>query len=177
MRESRALRAVVLALLGPEHRHYAWDLAREARVGSGRLYPVLDRLERNGWVGSDWDEPGRPSRRHYYLTFKGTQEALRIQRDCPPRPPRFFGGPRNARHERQIVLTVIMFIIGTVIAGGAILVLALLGWKRPSLPMLAVLVVLFTVAGPVGDLAGGSLQRTKPTEGENASATGELRDS
>jgi DNA-binding PadR family transcriptional regulator len=90
MRQSRARRAILTVLLGPGP-HYGLDIARDAQVLSGILYAILARLEWKGWVGSDWEEQapsadGEPRRRrHYYLTLKGTYEALRIQRERPPR--------------------------------------------------------------------------------------------
>lgn len=45
---------------------------------AGTVYPILDRLERGGWVRSRWeDEPGRsgPRRRYYELTEDGARAA------------------------------------------------------------------------------------------------------
>src|SRR5208282_1432231 len=47
---------------------------------SGTIYPILARLERIGWVDSDWEDPdahiaeGRPRRRYYRLTRAGEEE-------------------------------------------------------------------------------------------------------
>jgi PadR family transcriptional regulator, regulatory protein PadR len=45
-------------------------------VSPGTLYPVLQRMERNGWLRSHADkEAGPKARREYFLTAKG-REAL-----------------------------------------------------------------------------------------------------
>jgi PadR family transcriptional regulator, regulatory protein PadR len=70
-----------------EHR-YGLDLSGTTGLPSGTIYPILARLERIGWVESDWEDPdiaeGRPRRRYYRLTREGAEcadEALRaIQR-------------------------------------------------------------------------------------------------
>lgn len=58
------------------------DIAREIGIGSGTLYPLLQRLENAEWLKSKWEEvnpseAGRPRRRHYRLTGKGQTEALK----------------------------------------------------------------------------------------------------
>jgi DNA-binding PadR family transcriptional regulator len=43
-------------------------------LGSGTVYPILDRLERAGWVVGEWEaqQPaGRPRRRSYRLSGAG----------------------------------------------------------------------------------------------------------
>ena len=57
-----------------------WGLAviRASGRPAGSVYPILDRLERSGWVASEWaDEPDRPGprRRYYQLTADGTRAA------------------------------------------------------------------------------------------------------
>jgi DNA-binding PadR family transcriptional regulator len=58
----------------------AWGLSicREADLGPGTVYPILDRLEERDWVRS-WPEatphPGRPARRYYELTGLGRTRA------------------------------------------------------------------------------------------------------
>nr|WP_237531336.1 PadR family transcriptional regulator [Streptomyces sp. SID3212] len=57
--------------MGPQHR-------RDADLGSGTVYPILDRLAERGWVTCR-DEvephPGRPARRHYELSGTGRAQA------------------------------------------------------------------------------------------------------
>jgi PadR family transcriptional regulator PadR len=69
--------AVLAAFLrDPTEPRYGLDLAREALLATGTIYPVLARLERIGWVTSEWEtvdasEAGRPRRRYYRLTAEG----------------------------------------------------------------------------------------------------------
>jgi PadR family transcriptional regulator PadR len=59
----------------------AWGLSicRDADLGPGTVYPILDRLLERGWLKS-WDEteahPGRPARRFYTFTSGGRAQAL-----------------------------------------------------------------------------------------------------
>jgi PadR family transcriptional regulator, regulatory protein PadR len=60
----------------PLGEHYGLEIAKAAGLASGSLYPTLARLEREGWVSSDWEqvsqrEAGRPRRRYYRLTADG----------------------------------------------------------------------------------------------------------
>ena len=70
----------VLAVLmdaGPDDRIWGFRLCEEADLGSGTVYPLLERLERNGLVRSFWEAPApshRPRRRYYELTSAGRQE-------------------------------------------------------------------------------------------------------
>ncbi|MGA8116002.1 MAG: PadR family transcriptional regulator [Actinocatenispora sp.] len=50
----------------------------------GTVYPILERLERAGWVVSRWDDDGErrgPRRRIYVLTDGGVQSARQTCRD------------------------------------------------------------------------------------------------
>ncbi len=72
---SPAARRVLQALTdaGPAGRH-GYDLCREAGIKSGTLYPLLMRLEAQGYLAADWqvvDMPGRPPRHVYRLTAEG----------------------------------------------------------------------------------------------------------
>lgn len=57
------------------------DIARMTKLGSGTLYPILDRFEKAGWLTSRWEnvEPsslGRPRRRLYQITGVGQQHVI-----------------------------------------------------------------------------------------------------
>jgi DNA-binding PadR family transcriptional regulator len=57
-----------------------WGLAviKSSARPAGSVYPILERLERAGWVESEWaDEPERPGprRRYYELTRDGALAA------------------------------------------------------------------------------------------------------
>ena len=56
------------------------DLQRLTSLASGTLYPILARLEKAGWLASEWEhldprEAGRPRRRYYRITPSGTVKA------------------------------------------------------------------------------------------------------
>ncbi|MFD1546016.1 PadR family transcriptional regulator [Nonomuraea guangzhouensis] len=61
--------------------HYGLEIAAKTGLPNGSIYPILARLERAGWVISDWENidesaEGRRRRRYYHLT---TQGALRAE--------------------------------------------------------------------------------------------------
>jgi len=68
---------------------YGYDLMKQTELKSGTLYPILTRLERHGFLHSDWESinpsaAGRPARRIYTLTPDGQrfaeQELAKAQR-------------------------------------------------------------------------------------------------
>ncbi len=76
----------------------AWGLLVIKATGrqAGTVYPILERLERQGWITSSWDDetdrPG-PRRRLYEFTPDGVEAArdlvaARRPPRCPRRPPR-----------------------------------------------------------------------------------------
>lgn len=72
----------VLAVLArePERPLHGLAAARESHVPVGSIYPILARLERAGWVRSEWEqseptELARPRRRLYALTPMGVRAA------------------------------------------------------------------------------------------------------
>lgn len=80
MRKTHALVQVALALMEePGARHWGYELSRTAGVRSGVLYPILRRMEDDGWLAAGWEDPEeveerRPPRRYYTLTEKGLSE-------------------------------------------------------------------------------------------------------
>ena len=71
---------VLAEMLGePAEQRYGLDLCEATGLPSGTIYPILARLERIGWVESDWEDPeahiaeGRPRRRYYLLTREGAE--------------------------------------------------------------------------------------------------------
>ncbi|WP_426732735.1 PadR family transcriptional regulator [Myxococcus faecalis] len=88
MPRTRALsnhaRAVLAALLEAGERwSHGYELCRLADVKSGTLYPLLIRLEAQGYLEAEWQQPaegGRPPRHAYRLTQSGVQ----LARDNPP---------------------------------------------------------------------------------------------
>lgn len=65
---------------------HGYALARQAGIQSGTLYPLLIRLEGQGYLEARWEEPsepGRPPRHAYRLTAAGVQ----LARNNPPAAP------------------------------------------------------------------------------------------
>jgi PadR family transcriptional regulator, regulatory protein PadR len=64
----------------PERERYGLDLAQEAGLEPGTIYPILVAFENAGWLRS-WEEEvdphleGRPRRRYYRLTADGVSAA------------------------------------------------------------------------------------------------------
>jgi DNA-binding PadR family transcriptional regulator len=57
---------------------HGYDLSRETDLRSGTLYPILMRLERQGWLEARWEESpaaGKPRRHLYRLSAAGAREA------------------------------------------------------------------------------------------------------
>jgi DNA-binding PadR family transcriptional regulator len=54
---------------------HGYDLSEQTGLPSGTLYPILMRLSDRGMVDAKWEpspHPGRPPRKLYRLTTKGT---------------------------------------------------------------------------------------------------------
>lgn len=69
---------------GPKHGYAVIEALRTASdeafdLPEGTIYPALNRLEREGLLGSDWSVVGGRRRRTYHLTGPG-REALVEQR-------------------------------------------------------------------------------------------------
>jgi PadR family transcriptional regulator PadR len=84
MRVTVAVAIVLRAFLAdPTEDRYGYDLMRQCGMGSGKLYPILDRLEKAGWLRRarerlDTAVAGRPPRVLYRLTAEG-QRAARLE--------------------------------------------------------------------------------------------------
>ncbi|MFH8799330.1 PadR family transcriptional regulator [Streptomyces sp. NPDC017936] len=92
IRLTRPTLEVIKVLLASTPDSPAWGLkiCEEADLGSGTVYPILERLVEAGWVtrsAETGEHPGRPQRFYYELTAVGRQAARRAQE----RKPRFFG--------------------------------------------------------------------------------------
>ncbi len=72
---------ILQALLrDPARALYGLELAEETGLLPGTTYPILLRLENEGWVTSWWEDispeaEGRPRRRYYRLTTDGAAQA------------------------------------------------------------------------------------------------------
>jgi PadR family transcriptional regulator, regulatory protein PadR len=72
---------VLQALLrDPGRELYGLELSEETGLLPGTAYPILMRLEKEGWVSSRWEDidpvaEKRPARRYYRLTASGATQA------------------------------------------------------------------------------------------------------
>jgi len=61
---------------------YGNEIIKDTGLKSGTIYPILDRLERAGWLTAEWEDidpsaKKRPRRRNYRLTGLGVRAANR----------------------------------------------------------------------------------------------------
>lgn len=90
----------------PTGAHYGLQLIDASNVNGGALYPILERLERDGWIVGEWEQldesvAGRRRRRYYSLTAEGEHEARAVLAETaaalnPPAPQH-----RRKRGERR----------------------------------------------------------------------------
>jgi PadR family transcriptional regulator, regulatory protein PadR len=69
---------------------HGYELCRQAKVKSGTLYPLLIRLEAQGYLEAEWQpptEPGRPPRHAYRLTEAGHRLASEVAAQPLPIQP------------------------------------------------------------------------------------------
>jgi DNA-binding PadR family transcriptional regulator len=79
---------MILALLS-RGESYGYALIQEVKRRSGdkiewtdgMLYPVLHRMEENGWIKSRWVEVENGRKRKYYAIKKGGLQALQEKRE------------------------------------------------------------------------------------------------
>jgi PadR family transcriptional regulator, regulatory protein PadR len=88
----------------PEPR-YGYELMRATGFASGKLYPILARLEAHGWLEARFEEvdpatAGRPARRWYRLTEEGTAaaryELAALHRQLAPASPASKASPAGS---------------------------------------------------------------------------------
>src|SRR5208283_6175536 len=80
--------ALILSLLS-HGESYGYAIIQEVRARSndhlqwtdGMLYPVLHRMENNGWIKSRWAESENGRKRKYYSIRKDGHQALKEKRD------------------------------------------------------------------------------------------------
>ena len=72
---------IIQALLkDPARELYGLELSEDTGLLPGTAYPILMRLENEGWVTSRWEDidpraEKRPARRYYRLTASGAAQA------------------------------------------------------------------------------------------------------
>lgn len=77
------LRVLRVFCQNPSMSKYGLELIKQTGVQAGTLYPILIRLEGNGWLESHWEHidpvaAGRRPRRYYLLTPFGLNQALEV---------------------------------------------------------------------------------------------------
>jgi DNA-binding PadR family transcriptional regulator len=86
-RLGRATIDVLRLLLESTQPRWGLELIKATGRPSGTVYPLLDRLERAGWVTSRWDDDAQrsgPRRRLYELTPDGAQAARTVVEAARP---------------------------------------------------------------------------------------------
>jgi DNA-binding PadR family transcriptional regulator len=68
----------LLALVALEHRMYGYGMVRHLeevgfKMDENTLYPLLRRLEKNGWIQSEWEINQDRPRKFYQITPAGKQ--------------------------------------------------------------------------------------------------------
>ena len=76
----QTLAVLKVMLEQPLGRHYGLEISERADLPTGSIYPILARLEKLGWLRSEFEqvdpsEVGRPPRRFYQLTAIGERSA------------------------------------------------------------------------------------------------------
>jgi len=69
---------VLTCLVGSTDATWGLLIIRDSGRPAGTVYPLLERLERSGWVESEWDDDDTrtgPRRRLYRLTSDGAEAA------------------------------------------------------------------------------------------------------
>lgn len=71
---------ILTVLADATDRMTALNICQQADLGAGSIYPRLARLERDGWLDSEWETPeplpDRPRRRFYRPTPHGRTRVL-----------------------------------------------------------------------------------------------------
>ena len=86
--QTQAVLKYLLADLTGEH--YGLEISEHVGLPAPSIYVILARLERFGWVTSEWESidealAGRRKRRYYRLTASGAERAVElVQTAAPP---------------------------------------------------------------------------------------------
>lgn len=87
---------VLRSLIAAGEATWGLRIVRDAGRPPGTVYPVLDRLERAGWVGSAWEDDADragPRRRLYELTADGALAARSTVAEFAARTQRVAASP------------------------------------------------------------------------------------
>jgi PadR family transcriptional regulator PadR len=82
----QTLKVLKVLLDHPTMQQYGLEISKRTGLAVGSLYPILGRLERAGWLESEWElsdvhAEGRPRRRYYRLTSEGAERARQAVQD------------------------------------------------------------------------------------------------
>ena len=71
-------------LRGPAHGHGITKLIQQTsedvlRVDHGSLYPALQRLERQGWIDSKWEDTDRGRQMRFYRLTRAGKKQLEVE--------------------------------------------------------------------------------------------------
>lgn len=94
IRNTAATREVLASFVdGGGRETYGLDVIRVTGLASGTVYPILQRLEDEGWLSSRWENinpqtEGRPARRLYRITADGARTARAFEYEIEDRKRR-----------------------------------------------------------------------------------------
>jgi len=71
-------------------------------VNPNTMYPLLRRLEADGFVAGEWEHPERRSRRFYRMTAEGAAERERLAAELAPRLDAVAAGVAAIRAELEL---------------------------------------------------------------------------
>ena len=86
------LKVISIFISNPWREYSGADICRKAKLKSGTVYPMLIKMEVNGWLSSELEKidpkkEGRPKKRLYKITHKGFTEGQKILAEYFPSVP------------------------------------------------------------------------------------------
>ena len=102
------LKLLKVLLENPKRALSGAEISKITDLGSGTLYPLLQRLATAGWIVGEWEkvdpsEIGRPKRRLYKLTRSGQAAALKEFAQYETPQWQHYHGPDCASRRRPVV--------------------------------------------------------------------------
>jgi DNA-binding PadR family transcriptional regulator len=100
IRNTGATRQVLGVFLeSPGDKVFGFDVIRSTGLASGTVYPILQRLEGEGWLTSHWEDiapelEGRPARRLYSINGDGVRAARSMEQEVADRRRKMRGWQR-----------------------------------------------------------------------------------
>ena len=86
------LKVISIFISNPWSEYSGADICRRAKLKSGTVYPMLIKMEVNGWLSSELEKidpkkEGRPKKRLYKITHRGLIEGQKILAEHFPSVP------------------------------------------------------------------------------------------